>query len=241
MDRHGQTKKLMMLVAFQPTKVKSEIRVKLLVDTCSCYGMILRAQILCFRGCWFQRAKPAQQHHNSDNKFHQIIATIEVNEEFFHWYVQKTNNGEISSVPDGIYITNPKFGGYTSVLSVIESLSAPNKYATPRKQAYVDERVGAPPPKDAVWPKVPTWLINLITGQKTVIDKTLETLEAEIPNDVFNFSSKNSIDVACALDGNVLYNCNVLGTFSTLEEIQDGCWNISVACGLPFSRQSTPT
>ena len=87
----------------------------------------------CFRGCWFQRAKPTQQHHNSNDKFHQIIATIEVNEEFFHWYVQKTNNREISSVPDGIYITNPKFGGYTSVLSVIESLSAPNKYASPRK------------------------------------------------------------------------------------------------------------
>ena len=190
----------------------------------------------CFRGCWFQRAKPAQQHHNSDNKFHQIIATIEVNEEFFHWYVQKTNNGEISSVPDGIYITNPKFGGYTSVLSVIESLSAPNKYATPRKQAYVDERVGAPPPKDAVWPKVPTWLINLITGQKTVIDKTLETLEAEIPNGVFNFSTQNSIDVACALDGFLVANCNVLGT--TLEEIQDGLEHLYDNAGINFSNVS---
>ena len=187
----------------------------------------------CFRGCWFQRAKRVQQNHNSGNKFHQIIATIEVNEEFFHWYLQKTKNGEISSVPDGIYITNPKFGGYTSVLSVIESLSAPNKYTSARKHAYVDERVGAPPPKDATWPKVPTWIMNLIAGQKTDIYKTLQNLEAEIPSDIFNFSTQNSECIDYSLDGFLAANGRVLGT--TPEEIQEGLERLYDNSSITFS------
>ena len=170
-----------------------------------------------FRGCWFQRAKKVKKHYSSvGSKFHEIIATVEVNEEFYKWYEMKTKAGEIDSSPNGIYMTNPKFGGYSSILAVIESLAAPNKYTTSRKPVHVDDRIGTPSPKDNIWPKVPNWLINLVCGRENSSYQALKNIEIDIPIGIIARSANNNNNSMKTIIG----DSNVLGT--TLEEIHEG-------------------
>ncbi len=168
-----------------------------------------------FRGCWFQRAKALPNKGNSPPA---IIATVEVNEEFYKWYDFKTKAGEINLVPSGIYMTNPKFGGYSSVLAVIESIVAPNTYSTSRKPVHVDDRLGTPPPKSKVWPKVPSWLITLLGSRESNALDALKSIETDIPNGIIQHQS-NDTNVS-ETEYKVVCNSNVLG--ATAQQIQEG-------------------